>query len=491
MAVADSFCFLPQNEEEKYITLKSNILKQSQSISYKKKGIFYTGIVDSKSLIHTPIEIEASIPDDSIEDYITTKTYEELGLDFNIEYVIKFTPKEAISPEYREFDVFAISKESIDKRFEYATNSVKHIDFITSSPFLFSGLYANEILSNEETHCFAYISYSDSFLTLYKNGEFLYFKSMEFSIEELFKKFSFIHPNVLKIDEFLATLEKDDEKYQEGIDKIYNDIGSYISDILLYIKRVYSVEIDQFFIDSDVTLDDIFFKYVASYLEIAPQKFEFDYKFTGEATTHLVKLSLLKSLSYSENDLNLTTFEKDKDFIHKDSGKFILTIGASVLIALAYPAYNYGFSLYTDFRTESKMEDLLKHKSLVNDYKMLFRALDNKKQQYQNRLKVAKDKNKNIKELINKIVNTKSKYSLKIDKIVKVIQDINLFDIYINKLNIRNDSELDIYVTSNSEEEITKFVKKINKKYIIRVKKIEYNSETFKYKSQVTVKRLK
>jgi metal-responsive CopG/Arc/MetJ family transcriptional regulator len=293
----------------------------------------------------------------------------------------------------------------------------------------------------------------------------------------------------LNLSEFLTILENDEEKYQDGVDKIYNDIGSYIADILLYIKRVYSLDIDNFYIDSDGKLNDVFFKYIGSYIDLTPQRFDFDCKFVGEPITHLSKLALLDASFYSNDNINFSVFEKEKAFIYKDSGRLILTTLASLLIAFLYPIFNYSYAYIVDIQKSNESELLLKHESVENEYRLLFRALDSKKQEFIHRKERVQNEIKSVKDLMIKIKNKKSKYRLKIAKIVEVLKSFNNFSIKSMNLNIDGNEILTIYTISKDEEEITKFVKEINSIYDVDVKKISFDKS--EYISEIKIKELK
>ena len=62
-------------------------------------------------------------------------------------------------------------------------------DFISPAPLLYKTLYKKEILTDNGTHCFMYFTRHDAFVTIYHNGEYLYSKSIEFSLEKIYERY--------------------------------------------------------------------------------------------------------------------------------------------------------------------------------------------------------------------------------------------------------------------------------------------------------------
>ncbi len=466
--------FIPKDKEEVLYKLKDNFIKKETSLKYNKKN-FYSGFVKSKNVIHTPLEIEDSIPEDSIEDYISAKTYEELGLDFNIEYSIKYSKKEnSTTSNMAEYDVFVISNINLINNFKSQLNLIKHIDYISATPFLMKSLYSLNFLPKDKIDCFVYSSFDDSFLSIYKNGNFLYFKSMDFSIEDLFKKFTFSHPNVIKIEDFITILHGNDDKYKESINNLYNEIGVYISDILLYVKRVYSIEIDNLYIDCDVGFRDEFYNYFQSYVDVSPKKFEFDYKFVGDSPTHLIKLLFLSSINFDENGdiFNFTIFKKEKHFLLKPAGKFVLATIGGVLISLLYPLFNYSYGFYIEKENKNLSIQAQQLDINVTKFKMLFAQLEGKKKEAEDKLALNNAKLKELEDLITEIKDKRANYFIKSNLLIEIVKFINEYKINLLDFSVSKDEGIKLILHSIDEAEITNFIDKIDEKYILTVEKI-------------------
>lgn len=491
MSRTSSQYLLPLNEQEDILKVTNSILKRDSNHRYRKKN-FYVAYLNSRDIIHTPLEIESSIPEDSIEDYIYAKAYEELGLDFNLEYVIRYIKKESEDvSEYAEYDIFAISKNLIIERFKSKFEIVKHIDYLTITPFLMEPLYELEILERDRIDCFSYLGESDSFLALYRDGEFIYFKSMDFSLEELFKKFSFIHPNVINIEEFLTILENDDQKYQDGLNSIFEEISNYISDILLYIKRIYSMEVQRIYIDSTIKLNDIFYRYLSSFIDIEPQRFNFEYKFMGESVSKLEELAILSGKQYakdSDRKFNFTVFEREKPFFYKDSGKLLLSTISSLLLSLTYPIYNYSYGLYINYQSSLLDDELKRLSAISSEYREFLKALKIRENQSRERLKLKNSELESLNTLLKDIYNKKLKYSLKSSAIADIVNIIGRYDFQIDRFEITKDNNITLNAISKRESEITKFIKDANSRYSINTERVELNLENNLYSAKINLK---
>ncbi len=484
--------YIPRSKEKPFYKLKDNFIKKESSLKYSKKN-FYTTFVKSKDIIHTPLEIESSIPEDSIEDYISAKTYEELGLDFNIEYIIKYIKKENSNTiDMDEYDVFALSVSNVQNTFNEQTKEVKHIDYIGASPFLIQPLYKLEILEKNTIDCFIYLSMNDSFLSIYKNGEFLYFKAMEFSLEELFKKFTFVHPNVIKIENFIdILLGAENDKYKDDVNDLYNDFGVYISDILLYVKRVYSIEIDNLYLDSEISLKDEFYVYFNTYVDVETQKFDFDYKLVGETPHHLIKLMFLSAQIFLEqkSDFNFTIFKKEKSIFLKSSGKFIIATISGLLFSLLYPLFNYIYGLIIEEENKSLNQTVMALDINVTRFKILLSQLEGKKIKADKKLNLSNKRLKNIEVLIDEIKKKRLSYFIKSNILIELTGFINNHNIDILDFNIFTGSEISLKIESYDEEEITNFINDVDKKYTVAVEKISLNDEDLLYTSEINLKK--
>jgi len=85
-------------------------------------------------------------------------------------------------------------------------------------------------------------------VTIYNNGEFLYSKSLEFSLNQIYEKYcamigekvdkrSFLKPSK-QTRAFKAT----NSVYQQNLMKLFSEIFLQINDIIIYAKRAYGID---------------------------------------------------------------------------------------------------------------------------------------------------------------------------------------------------------------------------------------------------------
>ena len=238
---------------EAYI-YKSNTFKPLKSFSYNKLN-FITSYISTKDIINTKIYISRTIPEEDILDVIDIKAYEELGLDEAGNYIISST-EVATDGEEREFHIFVSETETLDILYNEIKDKTKFIDLITPAPLLYKSIYTNEILPATGVQGFIYFTRKDAFVTFYKNGEYLYSKSMEYSLERIYSKYCELVGEKVNEDEFYSVLISEGLKttktdYHENLMKIFGDIFIAINDITVYTKRAFQLEtIDHFYIGS-------------------------------------------------------------------------------------------------------------------------------------------------------------------------------------------------------------------------------------------------
>jgi len=239
--------------DKKYI-YKGDTYQPLNKLSYNTSN-FITSYIGNKDLITTSVSISRSIPNEDIADILDIKAYEELGLDQATNYVISSTEVET-SGEEREFHIFVSEPEVLDELFLPIKQQTKFIDLVLPAPLLYKALYRKEILQDNGTHCFIYFTRHDAFVTFYRNGEFLYSKSIDFSLELIYDKYCELVGEKVDEKEFFTILESEGLKtakseYQQNFMKIFSEVFITINDIIIYAKRAFQLEtIDHMFIGS-------------------------------------------------------------------------------------------------------------------------------------------------------------------------------------------------------------------------------------------------
>ena len=226
---------------EEYYTNVSNILNKENKPQYAKEQFVFS-YLNTNSYIDNQIQISKNIPDEDVFDAINIKVYDELGLDQTIEYQIQYIETLNDSDdENRYFQVFLVNPSEIDEVFEGVVEKIKYIDLITPSPLLLKALYSKEIIEDSGVHCFIYFEENDAFISIYKDKEFVYTKSLKYSTIEMHERFCELYGERVDYNDFIEFLSTQSLKdttsdYKEYILKLYKEIFTTINEILTYAK---------------------------------------------------------------------------------------------------------------------------------------------------------------------------------------------------------------------------------------------------------------
>ena len=231
--------------DKKYI-FKGDTFKPLKKLSYNTSN-FITSYISNKDLINTTVHLSRSIPNEDIADILDIKAYEELGLDQATNYIISSAEVET-SAEEREYHIFVAQPEVLDELYLPIKEETKYVDLIVPAPLLYKALYRKEILQDNGTHCFIYFTKRDAFVTFYRNGEFLYSKSIEFSLEQIYDKYCELVGEKANEKDFYSILESEGLKtakseYQQNFMKIFSEVFITVNDIVIYAKRAFQLSL--------------------------------------------------------------------------------------------------------------------------------------------------------------------------------------------------------------------------------------------------------
>jgi len=466
--------------DKKYI-FKSDSFQPLNKLSYNTSN-FITSYISNKDLISTTVSISRSIPNEDIADILDIKAYEELGLDQATNYVVSSTEVEN-SGEEREYHIFVAQPEVLDELYLPIKQQTKYIDLIIPAPLLYKALYRKEILQDNGTHCFIYFTKLDAFVTFYRNGEFLYSKSIEFSLDQIYEKYCEMVGEKVDEKEFFTVLESEGLKtaksdYQQNFMKIFSEVFITINDIIIYAKRAFQLEtIDHMFIGSVqgpiIGLDE----YSQNYLGLQSADLNFNYNVKNDEwyTDQLQYLMLLTSFDYMDNEetvVNLTMFPRPPSFMNRASGQFIIATFAAISIGLSYPlVYLIG--------------------SYINDAKIYALNIENGKltTESQKYKKILGEKKKQIKVLnaeiakVSKVYGGKTRtltaiydrkvhYRLKSGTFYTIAADLSQYDVHVNRMYTKDDT-IWLSVVSSDDRKFTEVIKHISDTHFDEIKQID------------------
>ena len=466
---------------DKSYIYKNDSFQALNKLSYNTSN-FITSYVSNKDIISTMIQLSRSIPEEDIADILEIKAYEELGLDQASNYMISSIEVEK-GGEERDFHLFVAEPEVLDELYLPIKKETKYLDLIIPAPLLYKTLYKKEILSDSGTHCFMYFTRQDAFVTFYQNGEYLYSKSIEFSLEQIYDKYCEIVGEQVDQKEFFSILETEGLKttnsnYQQNFMKIFGEVFITINDVIIYTKRAFQLNtIDKMFIGSIqgpiIGLDE----YSQNYLGLQSEDFNFNYNVNNDEwyTDQLQYLMLLSSFDYMEDDssiVNVTMFPRAPSFVNRASGQFIIATFAAISVGLAYPlvyligSYVNDTKIYALTIQNNKLTvEANKYKKILSEKKEKISVLDKEIAKLSN---AYKGKTKTLTAIYDKKVN----YRLKSGTFHTIAKDLNKFGVHVDMLYTVNDT-LWLSLVSSDDRKFTELIKYISDSHFAEINQID------------------
>jgi len=479
---------------------KNQALKKIKKLSYNDKS-YTISYLTNKEMIISSLDVGQKLLDDELEGYFFDKAYEELGLDEEKEYAINYQKRDDDKDSF-VYNLFISETDKIDSYFSEVLEESKYIDLLIPAPLLFKTLYRNNVLESRDAHCYVYFTMKDAFVTIYKDGNFIYSKSLEYSLEQIYEKYcALIGEKVDKV-EFFEILNSEGLKasnadYQQNLMKIFGEIFLQINDIVIYAKRAYNIEsIQKLFLGSVespiIGLSDYGYNYLG--VPAFNLDFNFDIKNDEWYVDQLQYLMVKSGLDYIKEPsktLNISTYPRAPIFSKRASGQFIISFIVSSLVAIGLPL----FYLIPAYSLETY------NKTLLDKDK----ALSAKASKYRNKIadeqKVITAKKKVLKELeatferkamtLSKINNKKVNYKFKSNFLYIFSKDLEKYKLHIEEI-VSKDDTFTFHLISKDEKNITKYIKYVSKKYFediktIDIKRIELNEEEAIYRGVLKV----
>jgi archaellum component FlaC len=460
---------------------KNDVFKPLDKLTYNTSN-YITSYLNNKDIISTTVDISRSIPEEDIADIIDIKAYEDLGLDQANTYIISSIEVESAGEE-RRYHVFVAEPESLDELYLPIKEQTKYIDLIVPAPLLYKSLYTREILQDTHTHCFVYFTRNDAFVTIYENGQYLYSKSIEFSLEQIYDKYCEAIGEKVDEKEFYTILESEGLKttnndYQQNFMKIFAEVFITINDIIIYVKRAFNLDtIDQMFIGSEkgpiIGLDD----YSQNYLGLHSSDFNFNYNVTNDEwyTDQLQYLMLLSALDYMEDDtslVNLTMYPRPPSFVNRASGQFIISTFAAISLSLAYPlvylvgSYVNDAKIYALTIENNKLTaESNKYKKILSEKKSQIKVLDEK-------IKILSDKYDGKAKTLTSIYDKKVNYRLKSGTFHTIAEELDKFEVNVEMIKSDNDT-LWLALISSDDRKFTEVIKYMSDTHFDEITEID------------------
>ncbi|SFP13239.1 hypothetical protein [Hydrogenimonas thermophila] len=459
-----------------YYQLQNNTLNKVKKLEFNKKN-HVVSTLNTKDFISTVIELSINIPNEDLKDAIELKTYEDLGLDQTLAYVIRFEEiLDRNSENKRFFNVFVTEPNTIEETFQSIKEQVKFIDAIYPKPYLIQNLYEKNILSPFGIHGFLYFQREDAFVALFKDGKYLYSKSIKFSFETIYEHFCELYGERVDEDTFFEIIRKDginssNLDYQSHLKKLFTEIFLHINDIFLYTKRAFEIDsIDLFFVGSYFGKIEGIDEYITTYLGINSSNFDFDYGIENIGNEYIDQFHYLscieaqKTLQGTSTAPNFTLFFRPPPFVMRRSGKFIITLSAATLIVLSLPVYNYIYDSFIKIDIKLLQNETNKITKLSNAIRSEIKSKENIKKSIESKIELEKNLLEKKRKILQAVYDKKVNYLMKAKTIVQLGNDMSKFNVYVTKIT-NKDNQFILSLYASNEKNITNFIKYLTNHY--------------------------
>lgn len=488
-----------------YYNSVSSFITQTTSPEYSKEQ-FAISYLNTKGFITAQIEISKNIPDEDLYDAINSKAYDDLALDQAIEYQIQYIESFSnLDENNRFFHVFIVDPLELTDTFKESIELVKYIDTIIPAPLLLKSLYTKDIIDSNGVHGFIYFQENDAFITIYKDKDFVYTKSIKYSFYDMHERFCELYGERIDYGSFIdffthESLKETQSDYKEFFIKLYKELFANINDILTYIKRAFDIKkFEQIYVGSQLQTVTQLDEMAEVELHIKSSEFNFDYGFEMNDGVYVDQLhalmSLYTTLDYSEKyDCNFTIYRRPPVFLKRESGKLIVLTAASFALAFAYPITYWVLSY-----AQALQKDLLQQKyNEIHNIKITRQAtIQNRITDKEKAIAILNAEEKEYIEKKNtliKIHEVKVKYPMKAALLATLTKELNKFGVNIEKLNYDESDKtksLTLHLVSTQDRRVTKLIEHLTKSYEksfkIELEKISYDEDFKKYFSELKV----
>lgn len=485
-----------------YYTGTLNTISRIASPSFSKDQ-YTVSFLSTKSFISTIIGISKNIPDDDIFDALENKVYEELALDMAVEYHIRYV--EAIhrgTENERYFHVFVVDPLTLEQEYVKVIDTIKYIDQIIPVPLLLKSLYIKELIDSSDVHTFIYFQENDAFFCIYSEQEFIYAKSLKFSLTQMHERFCELLGEQIEYAFFESMLANEglnspNNDYQKSLIKLFGEMFLHISDIMAYAKRAYDIKrFDEIFIATSVGSIIGLDEYAQTYLGLKTTPFNFDYGFNtnGENVDQIHQLMHLYGRLQAEEryDCNFTIFHRPPPFAKRESGKLILIAAASLAGALLYPGVYWGLSYVEEFHHAV----LTKEYETVHIEKMTREATINLKLANKNAAQTLLDEQKTAykqkQDTLIQVHEKKVDYPMKAKIMADFTRSFNQYRVQLKSIHYTEDNVTKTFsfgLTSAKTQDITALLKHLTESkrnsYDFKLELISYNEEEKSYLSEL------
>ncbi|MFK5937120.1 MAG: hypothetical protein QM497_01875 [Sulfurimonas sp.] len=489
---------------DKYFTGISSFLSETKTPEFSKEQLAIS-YLNTRDFITTQIAISKNILDEDLSDAINSKAYDDLGLDQAIEYNIQYIESFSnLDEDNRYFHVFIVDPLTIDETFASTVEKLKYIDTIIPTPLLIKSLYAKDNIQLSGVHCFIYFQANDAFVTIYSEKEFVYTKSIKYSFIEMHERFCELYGERIEYDDFInffskINLRDTDSNYKQFFIKLYKELFANINDILTYAKRAFDIDkFEQVYIGSQIATVTQLSEMLEVEINVKTDEFNFDYGFDNNGVfidqLHYL-MHVYTTLPAEDKYLsNFTAYHRPPSFIQRESGKLIILVAASLLIAFAYPVTYWVLTYAQELQYDilQKKHDDLKIIKTTREATIKNREADKAK----SLVLLSKEKKEYLekKNTLTKIHEIKVDYPMKAKLLALLTKDLNKFGINLDSISYAEEKDhkkFTLSLIATKDKKITQLVEYLTKihekEFKFSLEKISYKEESKRYLSELKV----
>ncbi|MDD3816503.1 MAG: hypothetical protein PHI89_00250, partial [Thiovulaceae bacterium] len=346
-----------------------------------------------------------------------------------------------------------------------------------------------------------------AFVAVYSEHEFLFTKSIKYSLVQIHERFCEIYGERVDYEYFIEFLKTETLKdtlseYKDYIIKLYKEIFSNINDILTYVKRAFEIDkIETVYIGAEINTATHFDEMAEVELKIKCENFDFQYGYTSEST-HVDQLHALMHLyttldEKEKYDSNFTLYHRPPKFIKRESGKLILVTAASLLLAFIYPMAYWSLTYAQGVRYDMLTQEYNEVHNIRTTREATINKTEAEKAKFLALLKAEEDDYNAKKATLIKIHDVKVNYPMKAKHIHLLTQNLNKFGVRLEILSYEEKDKHKVFtlgLVASKDKQITQliehFTKEYDAQYKFSIEEILYQDESKKYFGELKVELL-
>jgi len=468
---------------------KENNLEVIKKLRHSTKN-HTIAYIASKDIITELIEISSSLPKEHIHNAIIDKVYEELQLDPAVEYNIEAV-KIKVSGERDKYQAIIVDKNVLKTKLAPIAKKSKIINYVIAAPLLYKAIYQEKIINSSGCDLFIYFGDYDSFVTFYNKGEYLYSKSIKYSLKDIYDRFCKLANEIPmseeKFREFLANdgIRKGKPTHRELLVRIFNECFLAMNDILIYTRRAYDIEsVRNAYVALSWDSQDALEPYVKNYLNLnastlstlLEKHIQFNKKIDPICPLMIITAQALESGIVELP--NLTPYPKPKPLTQRPAGKILTLFFAVILLFMIPIIYNFIIGSTMQANNALLAKEEAKVTAEANRYKQ---AISQKKEELK-ALSQAYEKTKKIYDKkvgeVTEVYNKKFNYQFRSEQLSDVTKLLKEYDLQSRNISI-TDSLYAIELESKDEKQITAFIKELVQKFDKKISNVDIKDIRF------------